>query len=152
MARGPARDDRHPDAAAGAAKVLARMSDRATGTFDVTLTPGDPEVGGAVGRFDFTKVFHGDLAGSGAGVMLSGGDPASGSAGYVAIETVDGALRGRSGGFALQQFGQMDRGEPTLRYEVVPGSGHGELDGITGTFELTIEEDGTHRYVLDYEL
>jgi hypothetical protein len=128
------------------------VSDPATGTFDVILTPGEPELGGAVGRLDFVKTFHGDLAGAGAGVMLSCGDPASGSAGYVAIETVDGELAGRSGGFALQQLGQMDRGQPTLRYEVVPGSGSGELTGITGTFELTIEDDGTHRYVLRYEL
>ncbi|MBG6213408.1 MULTISPECIES: DUF3224 domain-containing protein [unclassified Cryobacterium] len=34
----------------------------------------------------------------------------------------------------------------------MPGSGHGELNGITGTFHLTIEDDGTHRYELDYEV
>jgi hypothetical protein len=135
-----------------AAAIVAAMPDRATGTFDVTLTPTDPELGGAVARFDFVKTFHGDLAGTGAGLMLSCGDPASGAAGYVAIETVEGTVNGRAGGFALQQLGQMDQGEPTLRYEVVPGSGSGELHGITGTFDLTIEADGTHRFVLDYEV
>ena len=90
------------------------MPARATGDFDVSLTPAEPEVGGAVGRFDFTKEFHGDLAGSGAGMLLSCGDPASGSAGYVAMETVEGELAGRPGGFALQQLGQLDGGEPTL--------------------------------------
>jgi hypothetical protein len=34
----------------------------------------------------------------------------------------------------------------------VPGSGHEELTGITGTLLLTIEDDGTHRYELDYEV
>jgi hypothetical protein len=52
---------------------------------------------GAVGRFDFTKAFHGDLDATGAGVMLSSGAPRSGEAGYVAIETVNGRLDGGPG-------------------------------------------------------
>jgi hypothetical protein len=124
----------------------------ATGTFDVELTPGPPELDGAVGRFDLRKTFHGDIEGHGAGVMLSGGDPGQGAAGYVAIETVRGRLHDRAGTFALQQFGQMQGGTQTLHYEVVPGSGDGELETISGTFTLTIEPDGTHRYELAYEL
>lgn len=102
-------------------------------------------------RFDFTKTFHGDLDATGTGVMLSCGDPQTGAAGYVAIETVTGRLRERSGGFALQQLGMMHDGSQTLHYEVVPGSGHGSLEGISGTFRLAVDEDGTHRYQLDYE-
>lgn len=37
------------------------MANMANGTFDIVMTSGPPEVGGAVGRFDFTKTFHGDL-------------------------------------------------------------------------------------------
>lgn len=128
------------------------MSSTARGTFDVSLAPGGPELGGVVGRFEFTKTFHGDLDGSGEGVMLSSGDPQTGAAGYVAIEIVEGRLGDRTGGFALQQLGMMSAGAQTLHYEVVPGSGSGELEGITGTFHLTIDGDGTHRYELDYQL
>ena len=39
-----------------------------------------------------------------------------------------------------------------LRYDVVPGSGTGDLVGLTGSLELTIEDDGTHRYALGYTL
>jgi hypothetical protein len=124
----------------------------ASGSFEVQLTPGPSELDGAVGRFELAKTFHGDLEGRGAGVMLSGGDPASGAAGYVAIETVSGRLGERGGSFALQQFGTLRDGAQTLHYEVVPGSGQGELEGISGTFRLTIEPDGTHRYELEYEL
>ncbi len=116
------------------------------------MTPGQPEVGGAVSRFDFTKTFHGGLDGTGFGVMLSGGDPQAGAAGYVAIETFDGRLDQRSGGFALQQFGTMHDGSHTLHYAVVPGSGHGELEGMTGDFNLTVDDAGTHRYELEYEV
>ena len=128
------------------------MSSKAEGTFDIVLTPGAPEVEGAVGRFDFTKTFHGDLEAAGAGVMLSCGSPQAGEAGYVAIETVRGLLGDRQGGSALQQLGMMHAGTQTLHYEVVPGSGDQELEGIAGTFSLTIEDDGTHRYRLDYDL
>lgn len=128
------------------------MSTIAQGTFEVDLTPATPELDGGVDRFDFTKVFHGELEGVSTGVMLSCGDPQRGSAGYVAIETVDGRLAGRQGRFALQQFGTMRAGEQALQYEVVPGSGHDGLAGITGAVRLTIEGDGTHRYELEYQL
>lgn len=122
------------------------------GTFDVTMQPGPAELDGTVARFDLSKTFHGDLHGSGSGVMLSAGDPQAGAAGYVAIETVHGRLGDRDGGFALQQFGTMHAGAQTLHYEVVPGSGTGELAGITGTLRLDIAEDGAHRYELEYDL
>jgi hypothetical protein len=128
------------------------VSGTARGTFDVALTPGAPELGGAVNRLELAKTFHGQLEGTAAGVMLSGGDPQAGAAGYVAIETVTGRLDGRRGDFALQQFGTMRGGAQILHYEVVPGSGTGELSGISGTVALTIEADGTHRYELTYDL
>jgi hypothetical protein len=84
--------------------------------------------------------------------MLSAGDPRAGAAGYVAIETVRGRLREREGGFALQQFGSMYDGAQILHYEVVPGSGSGQLTGITGTQQLDIDADGTHHYQLRYDL
>jgi hypothetical protein len=128
------------------------VSATARGTFDVDLKPGSPELDGAVNRFDFSKTFHGDLQGVGAGVMLSSGDPQSGSAGYVAIETLSARLGDRQGSFALQQLGMMCAGSQTLHYEIVPGSGQDGLEGISGTFRLTIEDDGIHRYELEYEL
>ena len=124
----------------------------ASGTFDVDMQPGVAELDGAVSRFELSKTFHGDLRGTGRGVMLSGGDPQSGAAGYVAIESVRGRLGDREGSFALQQFGLMAGASHTLHYEVVPGSGGGELTGISGTLHLDVGEDGTHRYELHYEL
>jgi len=43
-------------------------------------------------------------------VLLSGGDPQTGTAGDVAVETVSGRLGGRRGSFALQQFATMRGG------------------------------------------
>lgn len=139
----------------GPASAICRvppMSVTARGTFDVQLVPGPAELDGVVNRFDFTKTFKGDLEGSGAGVMLSVGDPQRGSAGYVAVEIVRGKLGDRDGAFALQQFGTLLDGSQTLHYEVVPGSGERGLSGITGTLRLTIDSDGTHHYELEYDL
>ena len=126
------------------------MTKTARGTFDVEMTPSPPELSGEVGRLDFTKTFRGDLEAVGAGILLTGGDPEKGAAGYVAIETVTGRLHRQSGVFALQQFGTMHDGSQTLHYEVVPGSGGGALKAITGTLHLTVDENGTHHYELEY--
>ncbi len=128
------------------------MSNIARGTFEVTMHPGPPELDGAVNRFEMSKTFYGDLQGTGTGVMLSGGDPQAGEAGYVAIETVRGHLGERQGSFALQQLGMMHAGSQTLDYRVVPGSGSGQLAGIVGDLHLDIDGDGTHHYELDYDL
>jgi hypothetical protein len=67
------------------------------------------------------------------------------------LEVVTGQVDEAVGSFALQQFGQMIDGTQKLLYEIVPGSGTGELKGISGTLELEIV-DGLHRYDLEYVL
>jgi hypothetical protein len=125
------------------------MSPTARGTFEVTITP--QETDDAIARMSIDKTWSGDLSGAGHGLMLSAGDPAQGRAGYVALEVVDGTLHGRSGSFALQQLGVMRDGGQELRYDVVPGSGTGDLTGIDGTLALTIDDRG-HTYELTYTL
>jgi hypothetical protein len=125
------------------------MDHTASGSFEVTLTPDEPD--GGIGRIRLDKTWSGELEATGHGVMLSAGDPGSGSAGYVALETVTGTLHGRSGSFAFQQLGVMAHGDQQLDYLVVPGSGTGDLTGIEGSLDLTIDERG-HTYVLTYRL
>jgi hypothetical protein len=74
-----------------------------------------------------------------------------GSAGYVAIERVSGALKGRSGSFALQHTGTMNRGVPQLSVTVVPDSGTGELVGLAGKMTINIV-NGKHSYEFEYTL
>jgi Protein of unknown function (DUF3224) len=125
----------------------------ATGTFDVKLTPQSPEEGDAgLGRMSIDKQFHGDLDGTSKGFMLaSAGAVVKGSGGYVAMEKVTGTLKGRAGSFVLQHSGTMTRGTPTLSVTVVPDSGTGQLEGITGTFTIKIDQ-GKHSYEFDYTL
>jgi len=140
-----------------AAKLLRKepvMTRHAEGTFDVKMTPltaDEGTTGTSIGRYAIDKQFHGDLDGTSKGEMLGSGDPAKGSAGYVAIEHVTGTLQGHSGSFALQHFGTMDGSGFKLTVGVVPGSGTGELAGIAGTLNIVIAA-GKHSYTFDYTL
>ena len=121
---------------------------RASGSFEVSMQPlANSEVSAdpMLGRYLLDKKFTGDLEGSARGHMLSAGTGIKGSAAYVAIDQVTGALDGRKGSFVLQHSGSMKRGAPTLSVMVVPDSGTGELEGLTGTLSINIVE-GKHFY------
>jgi len=129
------------------------MTIRATGTFQVTVTPqADEHLADAmIGRLTIDKQFMGDIVGTSKGQMLSAGGSVKGSAGYVAIEKVTGTLAGRHGTFVLQHTGTMNRGEPSLTITVVPDSGTGELTGLAGALAIIIA-DGEHTYDFNYTL
>lgn len=125
----------------------------ATGTFEVKMKPqtdenvGDP----TIGRMSLDKQFHGDLEAASKGQMLAVQGEVKGSAGYVAIERVIGTLSGRTGTFALQHTGTMNRGVPEQSVAVVPDSGTEELAGLSGKMTIRIA-DGKHFYELEYKL
>lgn len=97
------------------------------------------------------KQFHGDLEGTSKGQMLTAGTAVKDSAGYVAIERVDGTLKGQRGSFVLQHSGTMTRGAPQLVITVVPDSGTGQLVGLAGKMTILIA-DGKHSYEFEYTL
>jgi hypothetical protein len=125
----------------------------ANGTFEVKMKPqtdenvGDP----TIGRMSLDKQFRGDLEATSKGQMLAVQGDVKGSAGYVAIERVIGTLAGRTGTFALQHTGTMNRGVPEQSVTVVPDSGTRELAGLSGKMTIKIAE-GKHSYEFDYEL
>jgi hypothetical protein len=131
------------------------MELQATGPFDVRRTETEALDAGhdaAFGRMRFEKRFHGALDATSVVEMLSAGDPASGSAGYVAVEHVVGSLHGRRGSFMFQHSGSLRRGAAALSVTVVPDSGTGELVGLSGHLRIDIAADGTHSYAFDYRL
>jgi hypothetical protein len=123
----------------------------AKGPFDVKMTP-QPGVTEAVGRFALDKAYHGDLEGTSAGEMIAVRTAEQGSAGYVALEKVTGTLAGRTGSFALQHWGVMDKGTPDLKIMVVPDSGTDGLAGLAGTMTIDIQPGGKHFYTFTYTL
>lgn len=130
------------------------MTNYASGTFEVKLNPQPPEdnVGDpTLGRLAIDKQFYGDLEALSKGQMLAAGTATEGSAGYVALERVVGALHGRNGAFVLQHSGTMTRGAPQLSITVVPDSGTDQLLGLAGQMTIDIS-DGKHAYAFEYTL
>jgi len=126
---------------------------RASGTFQVKLTPHEtgPREEATLGRMTIDKSFSGDLEAASRGHMLAAGTAVQGSAGYVALERVDGTLHGRRGTFVLQHTGIMNRGAAQLTVTVVPDSGTADLQGLSGRMAIAIA-DGKHSYDFEYEL
>ena len=114
----------------------------------------DPETGvadPAVGRMSIDKQFHGDLEATSKGRMLTARTEVQGSAGYVAMERVQGSLHGRTGTFALQHSGTMVRGVPHLTVTVVPDSGTDQMTGLVGKMTIHVV-GGKHAYDFEYTL
>jgi hypothetical protein len=131
------------------------MTFHASGSFDVQMNYPKPDSKEAesskIGRMSSDKQFHGDLAGTSKGEGLAIMTEVKGSAGYVAIELVNGTLRGRSGTFVLQHSSTMAHGEYNQSIVVVPDSGTGQLVGLAGNMIIKIT-DGKHFYEFDYTL
>ena len=129
------------------------MTHQTTGTFEVKLAKQESEAASlGLGRMTIDKQFYGELDAVSHGQMLAAGTATKGSAGYVAIEIVDGTLAGLKGTFVLQHSGTMSRGEPALSLTVVPDSGTGELVGLSGKMGIRIEPGGKHFYDFTYEI
>lgn len=131
----------------------AAMNQRAQGRFDITRTaepPYDTREGAVLGRSRFDKRFEGGLVATSVVQMISAVSGVKGSAGYVAIERVEGTLDGRAGTFVLQHSGTMDRGVASLSVTVVPDTATGDLAGLRGRMQIDII-DGDHRYTFDYD-
>ncbi len=122
------------------------------GTFTVALAP-QPHVenvgDAAIARLSLDKQFHGDLEAVSKGQMIAFRSAVAGSAGYVAMERVEGTLLGRRGSFVLQHSSTIDRNRPTQSITVVPDSGTDDLTGLAGSMTITIIEK-QHYYDFDY--
>jgi len=127
------------------------MSNKATGAFEVKIVPQEDRAIQMLSRMTIDKTFHGDLEATSQGQMLAASTAIPHSAGYVAIERVEGTLHGKRGSFVLQHSATMNKGEPTLLIHVVPDSGTGELTGLSGKLNI-IMTDGKHSYELEYKL
>jgi len=130
------------------------LSARANGAFDVKISPltlseqsADPKLG----RMAIEKQYHGDLEAAAKGEMLTAQSELKDSGVYVAVERVTGTLNGKRGSFAMYHSGVMNRGKPELTITVVPDSGTEELQGLTGTMNIKID-NGKHSYDFEYSL
>ena len=123
--------------------------------FTPTELSAEPAVatGLPVGVSTMEKRYEGGVEGRSATLFTAAFDEANGVGTYVAMESFEGAVDGRSGAFNFAHSattGGADRGEEF--FTIVPTSGTGDLAGISGSGGMAIDADGTHRIWFEYEL
>ncbi|MFI7578735.1 DUF3224 domain-containing protein [Micromonospora sp. NPDC049497] len=133
---------------------------RAAGTFTVKafvpteLVP-EPAVatGLPVGVSTMEKRFEGEVVGRSATVFTSAYDQTAGVGTYVAMESFEGSLHGKSGAFNFVHSAATSGSDRTAEFfAIVPSSGTGELARISGTGGVAVDADGNHRIWFDYEI
>jgi len=127
------------------------IGNRLTGSF--TLDSWEQKVvddrdGSPIARAHLTKTFTGDLTGtSSADILLAGGE--GGARAYCGFERITGTVAGRTGSVVLRHNAQGDADSAWMTWQVLPGSGSGELAGVTGEGQITRHDDGSHSYWLE---
>lgn len=110
-------------------------------------TPSDDWSGAKLTRTIATKEFTGEIEGSGfleAIMLRMQGD--AGVMAYVGVERISCTLEGRTGTFALLHSAEAIGTERKAAWRILPGSGTGELVGISGQASITPDHDFTLTY------
>jgi hypothetical protein len=134
--------------------IASALVSRAVATFSNETyeeEPYDEGEGAALGRVHITRRYQGDLEGTGTAELLTARTP-EGSAVYLALDRLEVSLGGRRGSFVIQHGGTVTSEGPETWGSVLSGSGTGELRGLRGETQISVDEDGTHRLALDYEI
>ena len=108
--------------------------------------------GAKLARASVTNLYHGDVEGEGTAqfLMIYG---EGGSSSYTGLEQVTGTLGGRTGSFVLQHAGTFDATSVTASWQVVPGSGAGDLRGLRGAGGFVAKHGQPETpYTLEYRI
>jgi uncharacterized protein DUF3224 len=131
------------------------MTQRANARFAIKSWDEKPYIEGSgvpkLTRATVMKSFSGEIEGEGhvEYLMMYRHD---GTATFVGLEHITGTVGGRSGSFVLQRDGVFEGGQARENYCVVPGSGTGELKGLSGHGNSAVGHGMEHPFTLEYEL
>jgi len=126
----------------------------AISTFNIENWDGstwDEADGGTLARARVVKTFQGDIEGTSVAEILTlqSDVPLA----YVGLERINAAIHGAKGTFVLQHnAGTTSDGELTASWGIVPGTGTGALEGISGSATIDRHDDGSHSFSMDYLL
>jgi hypothetical protein len=106
---------------------------------------------GKLTKASIAFVMEGDLAADAAwdAVMCYRPD---GTAVFTGYQQMTGQLAGRTGGFVLRADGEFVNGEARSRWEVVDGTGTGELAGLTGSGSAVASATPPGSYTFEFDL
>jgi Protein of unknown function (DUF3224) len=129
------------------------MTSHATGKFDIKAwdesTYDDVGGGRKLTQAHVTQEFSGDIEGEGRVEFLMCYRE-DGTADFVGLHRIVGAIGGRSGSFVVQGDGTFDGSVAAGPWSVVPGSGTEELRGLRGEGGFRAKGHETS-FTLDYE-
>ena len=133
-------------------RAIRKMSDVRQATGDCSIEVMSQQVADASAEPVLVRVyggkeFHGALEGFSKREALNILDREAGPS-HVTAERVTGTLHGRSGSFLLIHSHPLDEG---VSFVVVPGSGTGDLIGISGTMRIGARKGG-YFYEFEYAL
>jgi len=128
---------------------------RATGTFTVKSWEENSyaELDSPVKLTEASVAFgyDGDLDGSSSARTLMF-YKADGTAEYTGLELITGRLAGRAGSFVVRGTGGYGSNVATTQWQIVDGSGTGELSGLRGSGTAVADQPTGGHFTLDYEL
>src|SRR3954467_11575655 len=129
----------------------ATMTDHAEGTWKIQSWDEQPvhEDGARLTRASVEQAFSGDIEGEGSVEWLMCYRPDK-TADFVGLQLLVGQVGERSGSVVLQSTGTFDGKEARGPLTVVPGSGTGELEGLSGDGELRAPLGGEPSVSLNY--
>ncbi len=131
------------------------MRQRSEGSFEVTSWNEEPyeqiDEKRKLTRARVTQRFTGGIDGEGSVEWLMC-YRADGTADWVGMQRVTGEVDGTAGAFVLQTAGTFDGAAAKGEWSVVPGSGTGGLESLTGDGHIEAPFGSEASFVLEYEL
>ena len=110
----------------------------------------EPEGGIKLNKATVTYTYEGDIVGESLGDSLLA-YPTENTSTYVGLERITGTVGGKKGSFVLYGSGSYDGTTARNETTIVPGSGTGELRGISGTARMEAGHGSTGTLTLEYE-
>lgn len=100
-------------------------------------------------RTHATFSYEGDIEGEGTVDYLMAYCP-EGVGNFVGLERIVGRVGGRSGSFVIQHTGTFEPKSVSTRWHFVPGSGTGDMLGLTGGGEFVMAGHGPYPVTFEY--
>lgn len=105
-----------------------------------------------VGVSTMEKTYAGDIVGRSTTIFTAAFDPATGVGSYVAMESFEGTIGGKSGTFNFLHSASTKGSDRSNEFfAIAEGSGTGDFKGIRGGGGLAVDAEG-HRVWFDYEI
>jgi hypothetical protein len=75
-----------------------------------------------------------------------------GTASFVGFEQIVGKIAGKVGSFVIQHIGKFEKGVARSELKIIPGAGSGELKGLDGIGNYSVEENGVGKVTMQFSI